>query len=107
MAVRIEKRRGKRRPIIDIWDRKQDGTLGRYRKDAEVQTLAAAREEERRRIAALAAVGCPEERKVEPPPPEPQGAPPESERRTKAPSGPLFKDVCEDYLRVFAPSHLK
>src|SRR5262245_12677349 len=107
MAVRTEMRRGKRRLIIDIWYRKQDGTLGRYRKDAEVQTLAAAREEERRRIAALAAVGCPEEQKewkVEPPAPEPQSAPPASERRPKAASGPLFKDVGEDYLRVFAPS---
>jgi hypothetical protein len=107
MAVRIEERRGKRRLIIDIWYRKQDGTLGRYRKDAEVQTLAAARAEERRRVAALAASGSPEERKGEPPATEPQSAPPESERCTTTASGPLFKDVGEAYLRVFAPSHMK
>jgi len=39
MTVRTEVRRGQRVLIIDIRYRRRDGTKGRYRHDAEVQTL--------------------------------------------------------------------
>jgi integrase len=57
MAVRTETRRGQRIQVIDIRYRKADGTKGRYRHDAEVQTLAAARAEERRLLANIAMYG--------------------------------------------------
>jgi site-specific recombinase XerD len=57
MTVRIVKRRGERRLVIDIVYRNSDGTQGRFRRDAEVQTLPAARAEDRRRLTELAATG--------------------------------------------------
>jgi hypothetical protein len=59
MTVRTEVRRGQRVLIVDIRYRRPDGTKGRYRHDAEVQTLAAARAEDRRRLAALTLTGSP------------------------------------------------
>ena len=53
MTVRTVTRRGERRLVVDILYTKPDGTKGRYRKDAEVQTREAARNEERRRTIEL------------------------------------------------------
>lgn len=115
MSVRTVTRRGERRLVIDIVFRNPDGSLGRYRKDAEVQILAAARAEDRRRIASLATIGFPvdppptnERPLLQPPIPPPSHAtlsPPQpSAAETTA---PLFKSVVKDYLTNFAPSHLK
>lgn len=60
MPVRTTKRRGQRRYVIDIQFRNPDGTPGRFRRDAEVQTLISARAEERRRLVLLAETGSPE-----------------------------------------------
>lgn len=69
MAVREEIRRGKRHLIIDFRFRKPDGTLGRYRRDSEAVTKAAAREEERRLKDQIARTGSPfEAPAVEPAP---------------------------------------
>ncbi|MDI1450145.1 site-specific integrase [Polyangium sp. 6x1] len=57
MTVRKTQRQGKPRLIIDIVYRKPDGSKGRYRRDAQVQTVAAARAEERRLLAHLAQFG--------------------------------------------------
>src|SRR6185437_15732318 len=59
MAVRTVTRRGKRRLVIDFPFRRPDGTKGRYRHDAEVQTRAGALAEERRRLGAVATTGSP------------------------------------------------
>lgn len=61
MTVRTVVRRGKRRYVIDIPYQTASGTKMRFRRDAQVQTLAAARAEERRRLALLAATGSPVE----------------------------------------------
>ena len=57
--VRLQNRRGARVLVIDISYRAPDGTKARYRRDAEVQTRAAAFAEERRRLAAVASKGSP------------------------------------------------
>ncbi|HSN97763.1 MAG TPA: tyrosine-type recombinase/integrase [Candidatus Nanopelagicales bacterium] len=67
MTIRKTTRRGETRLIIDIHYRKPDGTQGRYRKDAQVQTLAAARTEERRLLALIAQHGEPIEPRAEVP----------------------------------------
>ena len=98
MAVRTVTRRGKRRLVIDFSFRKPDGSKGRYRHDAEVQTLAAARAEERRRLAALASTGSPFE----------VVDPVAREQVTAASSHELtFEKVVDRYLAEFAPSQLK
>lgn len=102
MAVRTVTRRGKRRLIIDILFRKNDGTKGRYRHDAEVQTLAAARAEERRRLAALAATGSPYEL-----PPGARSPDMPVVPASDGPELPTFATVAKAYLAEFAPSHLK
>ncbi len=98
MAVRTVTRRGKRRLVIDFSYRRPDGTKGRYRHDAEVQTMAAARAEERRRLTALSMTGSPyevvDERARE------QVAPPPPRELT-------FAEVADKYLAEFAPSQLK
>lgn len=55
--IRKVNRRGKRILVVDIVWRKEDGSQGRYRKDAQVQTMAAATAEERRLLANLATHG--------------------------------------------------
>jgi integrase len=55
--IRKVNRRGKRTLVVDIVRRKADGSQGRYRKDATVQTMAAATAEERRLLANLATYG--------------------------------------------------
>ncbi len=98
MGVRTVTRRGQRRLVIDFTYRRPDGSKGRYRHDAEVQTMAAARAEERRRLAALSVTGSPyevvDERARE------QVAPP-------APRELTFAEVADKFLEEFAPSHLK
>jgi hypothetical protein len=96
MAVRKAKRRGKRRLIIDI-----RYTPGRYREDAEVQTLAAARAEERRRLAALALTGSPLGA-VEHEAPEPT----HDDHPPREPL-PTFEAVTKTYLADYAVSRLK
>ncbi|MDI1451758.1 hypothetical protein [Polyangium sp. 6x1] len=59
MALRKVMRREKPRVFIDIRFRKKDGTRGRLRKDAQVQTLVAARAEEKRYQLAIAQHGEP------------------------------------------------
>jgi integrase len=57
MTIRKERRRAKTHLVIDISYAKPDGTLARYRRDAQVQTMASARAEERRLLATLAHLG--------------------------------------------------
>jgi len=57
MTVRKTVRGDEPRWVIDIVYRKPDGTKGRYRRDAQVQTAAAARAEERRLLSHLAQSG--------------------------------------------------
>ena len=55
--IRKIDRRGKRVLVIDIRWKKPDGSKGRYRHDAQVQTLAAATAEERRLVANITQYG--------------------------------------------------
>lgn len=66
MTVRTVTRRGSPRLVIDLQFRSKDGTLARYRRDAQVQTMAAARAEEKRLQANIARHGSIHEPKVEP-----------------------------------------
>lgn len=95
MTIRTVTRRGERRLVIDIVFKQPDGTAGRYRRDAEVQTLAAARAEERRRLAALASSGSPG---AAPPVPGAPAAP------AAASGAPTFETVVGEYVKRFAPS---
>jgi len=94
MAVRTVTRRGKRRLVIDFLYRKPDGSKGRFRHDAEVQTRAAAVAEERRRFAALASTGSPFE-----------VVDPIAREQVASPSkGPTFADVVDKYKAAFLPT---
>jgi integrase len=57
MTIRSTIRGGKPYLVLDIVYRKPDGTKGRYRRDAQVQTMTAARAEERRLLAELGTRG--------------------------------------------------
>lgn len=70
--IRKEDRCGRRVLVIDIRYRKKSGARARYRKDAQVQTQAAATAEERRILACISAHGEP----VEPTPGATQTAAP-------------------------------
>jgi integrase len=59
VMIRKAMRRGETRLVIDIHYRRKDGTRARFRKDAQVQTLAAARAEERRILGLIAQHGEP------------------------------------------------
>jgi integrase len=61
--IRKEERRGQRTLVIDIRYTKKDGTRARYRKDARVQTVAAATAEERRILGNISQYGEPFEPK--------------------------------------------
>lgn len=103
MAVRTDTRHGTRRWIIDIRYEKPEGTRGRFRRYAEVQTLTAARAEDRRRLMLLATTGCPFERaESEPASSEVSHDEDDAEREV-----PTFEAVAKDYLERYAPSHLK
>jgi integrase len=67
IMIRKVDRRGQRILVIDIRYRKPDGSKGRYRHDAQVQTIAAATAEERRLLANIAQHGEPYDPKPEPP----------------------------------------
>jgi integrase len=97
MTVRIVKRRGERRLVLDIVYTKPDGSQGRFRRDAEVQMLAAARAEERRRLALLVSTGSPTG----------VGEPPKGERPPAPKTLPPLTEVAAEYLRIFAPTRLK
>ena len=57
MTIRIVKRRGERRWVIDISYRTTDGKFGRYRRDAQVQLKEGAKAEHRRLEEELARTG--------------------------------------------------
>ena len=61
MTVRREQRRAGARLVIDIVYENKSGAKARYRKDAAVQSIAAARAEERRLLALIAQYGEPTE----------------------------------------------
>ncbi len=115
MTVRKATRRGMPRLVIDIVFTKPDGTQGRYRKDAQVQTVAAARAEERRLLSFIAQHGEPFE-------PSEASEPPVAEKASKAngakpspaavvehPSPPekTFADVVAEYRATFMITDLK
>ena len=95
MTIRKVERRGETRLVIDIVFRKKDGSKGRYRHDAEVQTMAAARAEERRMLANVALHGDVFEPKPDPPKVE-----------EKAPTL-TFKDMVDLFLKGKAITSLK
>jgi integrase len=99
--VRTVTRRGKRRLVIDFSYRKQDGTKGRYRHDAEVQTRSAALAEDRRRLAAVATTGSPYAILNE------GAAKVEAEHVPPPHAGPTLGDIVGDYWTTWAPSNLK
>lgn len=61
MAVRVERRRGKRVLVIDITYRNADGRWVRFRRDSKAPTKAAAQAEERRILERIALTGSPYE----------------------------------------------
>jgi integrase len=99
--VRKTTRRGKRVLVIDFSYTKPDGTEGRYRRDAAVQTTAAAQTEEAARKLGATLFGDPE-RMCGPNgvPLRPADAKPEPARE------PTFSEVVERYLTEYAPSAL-
>jgi hypothetical protein len=115
MAVRIVKRRGERRLVIDIRYVQLDGARRRFRRDAEVQTVVAAHAEDRRRLAALALTGLPDsmlDRTAFDPGRDSLGPHAKVEQQGESPDDtglrvPCFEEVAKDYLQTFAPSHLK
>ena len=99
--VRATKRRDKRVLVIDISYSKPDGSHGRYRRDAEVQTHAAATAEDRRRLAALATTGSPFALVDE------TAAKIESSRALVTACGVTFGETVVRYWTTYAPSRLK
>ena len=96
--VRKTTRRGVRVLVIDISFTKSDGSMGRYRRDAELQTMEGARAEERRRMMAVAKTGSPFE------------ATDEAARALVAPALPAeltFAEVVKRYEVEYAPTRLK
>jgi integrase len=57
MAVKTYTRRGHDHYVIDLHWRKPDGSKGRYRRDAQIQTAAGAQAEDRRLVAQLVKTG--------------------------------------------------
>jgi integrase len=93
--IRKVERRGERVLVVDIHYRKRDGSQGRYRHDAQVQTMAAATAEERRLLTNIAQYGD-----VHEPTPE---APAEE---TPTPST-TFGEVVEKYRTTYMVTDLK
>lgn len=96
--IRKVERRGRRILVVDIVWRKGDGTQGRYRKDAAVQTIAAATAEERRLLANLAKYGDVYEPKPETP---------TVETKPAQPATISFADAVELFQRTTAITTLK
>jgi integrase len=99
--VRRTTRRGKRVLVIDLTFTKPDGTQGRYRRDASVQTMAAAQTEDAARRMGGTLFGDPEilcgsnvQRLA------PADLPPAQE----APKEPSFGEVAHRFLTEYAPS---
>ena len=115
MTVRKATRRGLPRLVIDIVFTKPDGTQGRYRKDAQVQTMAAARAEERRLLSLIAQYGDPLEPSETPEPSVAEkaskvnGAKPSPAVVVEPPSPPekTFADVVTEYRATFMITDLK
>lgn len=59
MTIRKIERHGSPVLVLDLLFRRKDGSKGRYRRDAQVQTMTAARAEERRLLANIAMYGEP------------------------------------------------
>ena len=95
--IRKMERRGQRILVIDIRYKKKDGTPGRYRRDAQVQTVPAATAEERRLLANLAQYGD-----VYEPKPEAQ-----DEALEAAPTSITFGEVVEKYRATYMVTDLK
>jgi integrase len=98
MTIRKVHRRGETRLVVDITWKKKDGTQGRYRHDAEVQTMAAARAEERRILATLAQHGEAF---------EPKPAPSTEESKPAPPTRLRFAEAVELFQRTVAITNLK
>ena len=92
MPVRIEKRNGTRRLVIDIRYRRGDGTWARHRRDSAAATMSAAREEERRIRERIARTGSPLE---------------QSESSSSEDDGVTYQEVVAEYRRDFMPTELK
>jgi integrase len=107
MAVRKINRRGSPVLFIDIRYKKKDGTRARFRKDAQVQTLAAARAEEKRYLLHIAQHGEP----FEPEPPAPIKAdspkPDSSPASASPPSAKTFADVATEFRSTYMITDLK
>lgn len=117
--VRHVKRRGERRWVIDIHYTTPDGKHVRFRRDAEIQTRAAAQREEQERLVLLLRTGTPEgsltgERAAsvaaDPAPPvTPSATAPVKTRASEptASSAPTFGAVVTEFLGEYAQSSLK
>jgi integrase len=102
--VRKSTRRGKRVLVIDFSYVKPDGTQGRYRRDAAVQTMAAAQTEETARKMGATLHGDPEILCG------PNGQPLKQAAQApivEAPSLPTFRETLARYLAEYAPSVLR
>ena len=97
--IRKIERRGQRILVIDIRYKKLDGSKGRYRHDAQVQTSAAATAEERRLIANIAQYGDVFE-------PKPEAPIPEAQAEAQA-TGSTFGEVVEKYTATYMVTDLK
>jgi integrase len=96
--VRRTTRRGKRVLVIDFTYTKPDGGEGRYRRDAAVQTTAAAQTEEASRKLGATLFGDPEILCG------PNGVPLRHAAAPEPPPEPTFREVVKRYLAEYAPS---
>jgi integrase len=98
--VRKTTRRGKRVLVLDFTYTKPDGTEGRYRRDAAVQTTAAAQAEEASRKLGATLFADPEIMCG------PNGVPnrPAFERAPEPVREPTFREVVDRYFAEYAPS---
>jgi integrase len=102
--VRRTTRRGKRILVIDFTYTKPDGTLGRYRRDAAVQTKAAADTEDAARRMGATLHGDPERMCG------PNGhplRPIEAAPAAETPKEPTFGETVKRYFAEYAPSVLR
>ena len=97
--IRKTDRRGQRILVIDIRYKKPDGSKGRYRHDAQVQTMAAATAEERRLLANIAQYGDVHEPKLE-------ASKPEAPMEEQATRG-TFGEVVDKYAATYMVTDLK
>lgn len=113
--VRHVTRRGERRWVIDIHYTTPDGKHVRFRRDAEIQTRAAAQREEQERLALLFRTGNPAGSLAASPVTEPvsvavvqPAAPPPPRVNEPAPStAPSLEDVVKEFFGEYAQSSFK